>query len=110
MATLAEINDAANDPNLRARFEVAAAENPAINGGDPGARQKAWDNVVALVSKPLPTSAGGQNIADVLAYANNVYRDAVAQLPPVPGSNPAAVTDAMIREAAAAVLITLQPV
>lgn len=110
MATLAEINDAANNAELRARLEVAAAANPDVDGNDPGSRQVAWDNMVALVSRQLPTSAGGQTIADVLAYANNVYRDLLATLPPAPGANPAAVTDDMIREATAAVLTELPPV
>ena len=100
MPTLAQINAAANDGDLRARLELAAAA-AGIGPTDTASRQAVWDRIVAVVSEPLETSASGQCIADVLAYAQTSYNAALAELPPTPGANPAAVTDEMLHEAVA---------
>lgn len=100
MPTLAQINAAATDPDLRARLELAAAA-AGIGPNDTASRQAVWDRIVAVVSAPLADSGSGQCLADVLAYAQVGYDDALAQLPPTPGANPAAVTDEMLREAVA---------
>lgn len=102
MASLDEINKAANDSDLRARLELAAAE-AGLAPTDTASRQVVWDQIIRIVTAPL---ADGISIADAYAYADNVRREALAKIPPSTGSDPAAVTDGMIREAVAALETT----
>ena len=99
-ATLNQLNAAANDPDLRARLELAAAE-AVIAPTDVASRQLVWDRIIAVISAPL---ANGTSIMDAYAYADDVRSEALAQVPPPPGSNPAAVNDDMLREAVRSVL------
>lgn len=88
--TLANIAAAANDSDLRDRIISAAAEQ-----GIALASQWVEQNSRLLTS--LPLTEQGDTIASVYAYA-------VSQMPPRPGANPAAVTDAYIRAAVQQVL------
>lgn len=83
------------DADLRARF-VAVAEQSHIP--EPEAFVRA--NLGRLISTRIE---GDTTITAVHAYASVVYDEAVAALPPKPGLNPAAVTDAQLAQAVQAV-------
>lgn len=89
MATLSQHIAARNDDDLAERL-VAAAEQAGI----PQPEQWVEQHRGRLVSVPI----GGENLADVHAYAVATYSP-----PPRPGANPAAVTDALIAQAVDAV-------
>lgn len=96
MASIADIQQAASDPDLLARFDIAALASGLPHGW-------AAANLARLVSTTI--TDGGQEISvgDAHSYASSVYEAAIAALPPNPGANPAAVTDAHIYAAIAAV-------
>lgn len=89
--TTAQHISARDDEDLTARL-VAAAEQAHI----PSAESFVRMNAGRLISTEI---SGGTTITAVHAYASSVYADAVAALPPAPGLNPAAVTDAQLSEA-----------
>lgn len=88
--TTAQHIAARNDADLRERL-IAVAEQQQI----PNAAGFVEQNLGRLVSADI----GGTTLTAVHAYASQVYRDAVAALPPKPGLNPAAVTDAQLADA-----------
>lgn len=61
-----------------------------------------WKLVIAPAA-----ATGTDTIASVYAYALDVRNQAVAALPPMPGKNPAAVTDDQILHALAATITPL---
>lgn len=85
--TTAHIINAAADPDLRDRLVAAAAKAGIPDGGSLVSR-----DVMAIMCQPV--TEAGDTIASVYAYA-------VAQMPPPPGKNPAAVTDTYLAEALA---------
>ena len=87
--TTADILAAAADPHLRDRLTAAAAKVGVKDGATLISR-----DVMAVVCQPVTDQ--GDTIASVYAYA-------VAQMPPPPGQNPAAVTDAHLAAAVAAI-------
>lgn len=89
--TTAQHIAARNDKNLKERL-VAVAEQAQI----PNAAQFVDMNMGRLVSTPIE---GGTTITAVHAYAKQVRDDAVSQLPPPAGLNPAAVTDTQLTDA-----------
>ncbi len=89
-----DIQLAAEDENLRARFETAALEAGM-------SRQWAWDRMVELAAHVIAGSS--QTIADTYVFAKGTYETAVAALPEPPGKNPSAVLDSYIRDAVTAV-------
>jgi len=93
--TTAQHIAARNDANLAARL-TAVAEQAQI----PNAETFVQMNMGRLVSAPIE---GDTTVTAVHAYAAEVYRVAVSELPPPPGLNPAAVTDAQLAEAVMAV-------
>lgn len=92
--TTAQHIAARDDQDLKARL-IAVAEQAGI----PNAASFVEQNLGKLVSIDI----GGTTLTAVHAYASQVYRDAVAALPPAPGLNPAAVTDAQLTDAVATV-------
>ena len=92
--TTAQHIAARNDQDLRDRL-VAVAEQAQV----PNAASFVDQNLGKLVSADI----GGTTVTAVHAYASQVYQDAVAALPPKPGLNPAAVTDAQLADAVTAV-------
>ncbi len=86
---------ARNDEDLKERL-VAVAEQAQI----PNASQFVDMNMGRLVSTPID---GSSTITTVHAYASQVRAEAVAQLPPPAGKNPAAVTDTQLSAAIQAV-------
>lgn len=92
--TTAQHIAARNDADLAERL-TASAEQANI----PNAASFVQQNLGRLVS----TDIGDTTITAVHAYASTVYSDAVAALPPKPGLNPAAVTDAQLALAVQAV-------
>lgn len=89
--TTAQHIAARDDQDLTARL-IAAAEQAHIPNADGFVRM----NAGRLISTEID---GGTTITAVHAYASSVYVDAVAALPPKPGVNPAAVTDAQLSQA-----------
>lgn len=85
MATTAQHIAARDDRDLVERL-VAAAEIAGIPRAD------VWvtNNVGRLIAADV---ADGQTVADVHAYADTVRTQALANVPPPPGLDPAAVTD-----------------
>lgn len=93
--TTAQHIAARNDTDLRNRL-VAAAEQAHI----PNAQNFVDQNLGTLVA----TEVDGQStITTVHAYAADVRRQALEALPPLPGINPGAVTDAHLATAVSAV-------
>lgn len=88
--TTAHIIAASGDPHLRERLVAAAAKAGIPDGGSLVSR-----DVMAIMCQPV--TEAGDTIASVYAYA-------VAQMPPPPGQNPAAVTDAHLAAAVAAIV------
>ena len=84
---LADVTAAANDPHLRDRLISAAAE-AGIDSPDQ------WVDTRVRLLAAAPVNSAGDTVASVYAYA-------VGQMPPPPGENPAAVTDAFLRYALA---------
>lgn len=91
MATIADIQAARDDADLRARIETAAE---ALGLGT----QWAHSQMGRLVAVTIESGGDATTLADVYAYAAATY-----QPTPPPGANPAAVVDAMIYEAINAV-------
>ena len=83
--TLADVTAAANDPHLRDRLISAAAE---VGIDAP----EQWVDTRMRLLAAAPVNSAGDTVASVYAYA-------VGQMPPPPGANPAAVTDAFLRYA-----------
>ena len=75
---------------------VAAAEQ----AGVPDAQRWVEFQIGQLVTIPVE---GTQTVADVYAYASETRQQQVAALPPLPGLNPGAVTDAHLAAAIAVV-------
>ncbi|HEU5223426.1 MAG TPA: hypothetical protein VFU07_07070 [Candidatus Lumbricidophila sp.] len=104
MATTAQHIAARADGDLQARF-IAAAEQKGV----PLAQNWVQAHFGQLISVDVDTvQPGTQNIADVHAYAvahRQELIDALPPLPPPPGVDPAAVTDAQLY-AAIDVLLT----
>lgn len=96
MTTTAEHLAARRDSDLFERL-VAAAELAGISDA------RAWvvENMGALITAPVD---GDSTIASVYAYANSVYKEKVAALPPAPGLNAGAVTDTHLAAAVSNVL------
>ena len=92
--TTAQHIAARDDENLVARL-VASAEQAHIPNPDSFVRMN--------VGKLISTDIGGTTVTTVHAYASAVYEQAVADLPPKPGLNPAAVTDDQLAQAIQAV-------
>lgn len=86
--TTAQHIAARNDEDLRERL---VAEQQQIPNAAGFVEQNLGRLVSADISGTTPTA--------VHAYASQVYKDAVAALPPKPGLNPAAVTDAQLADA-----------
>ena len=82
MPTIAQVQTALNDEDLRARILIAAG----MTGRDPGSVQA---NLTRLLAAPVTTD--GDTLATVHDYAVATYQPI-----PRPGANPAAVTDTMI--------------
>lgn len=93
--TTAQHIAARNDKDLFDRF-VAVAEQQHILNATEFVRSAIGD----LVSTPID---GESTVTSVHAYATAVYEAALAALPPKPGLNPAAVTDAQLLAAVNAV-------
>lgn len=93
--TTAQHIAARGDSDLVARL-VAVAEQAAIPNPDSFVQQ----NVGRIISTDI---GSGTTLTSVHAYASAVYNEAVAQLPPLPGVNPAAVTDEQLAAAVQAV-------
>ena len=93
MATTAQHITARSDTDLLARL-IAASEQAGISN----AQQAVEQNLGLLIAAPV---AEGQCIADVHAYATTVRQEALAAVPPAPGANPSAVTDAHLASAVA---------
>lgn len=87
---LTDINRAASDPDLLARFTAAAAR-----AGIDDPQQWVETNRYRLVTQE---AADGQNISEVYAYAVATYTPT-----PLPGANPSAVTDTYLIAAVDAV-------
>ena len=109
--TLADVTAAANDPYLRDRLISAAALNVPSDAprAGPGIDStgmcavvcpadllcpEQWVDTRMRLLAAAPVNAAGDTVASVYAYA-------VGQMPPPPGANPAAVTDAFLRHALA---------
>lgn len=86
--TSAQIIAARDNETLKDRARALGA----LVGMTPSEVDAAWPT---LVVAPVDQT-GDASIASVLAYAQAVYDQALAALPPEPGSNLAAVTDAHI--------------
>lgn len=86
---------AQGDPDLLARF-IAAAQMAGISGASNWVSTHYSELLNFHVSQD-------QTVADVYAYAKAVREQAVAALPLAPGENMAAVTDAYLASAIAAV-------
>ena len=82
MPTIAQVQAALADPDLRERILIAAG----ITGRDPGSIQA---NLARLLATPV--TEAGDTLATVHDYAVSTYKPTLR-----PGANPAAVTDAMI--------------
>ena len=82
MTTIAQVQSALADEDLRARILIAAG----MTGRDPGSVQA---NLTRLLAAPV--TANGDTLATVHDYAAATYKPTLR-----PGANPAAVTDAMI--------------
>lgn len=85
-----------DDENIRARL-VATAEQAHVPEPESFVRQ----NIGRIISTPI--SQDGTTITTVHAYAAGQYQAALDALPPAPGLNPAAVTDAQLTAAVQAV-------
>lgn len=96
MVTTAEHLAARADTDLRARL-MAAAEQ----AGKSGAAAWVDEHIGQLLTAPV---AGDNTIAGVYGYAWSERNRLVGELPPAPGVNPGAVTDAHLAAAIAAVL------
>lgn len=101
MASTTQHIVARGDADLLQRL-IAAAEQAGIPSADRWVQQ----NMGALISAPVQDA---QTIADVHAYASAVRAQAVAALPPLPGADPAAVTDAHLAAAIGVVNTPDQP-
>ena len=86
--TSAQIIAARDNETLKDRARALGA----LVGMTPSEVDAVWPT---LVVAPVDQT-GDASIATVLAYAQTVYDQALAALPPEPGSNLAAVTDAQI--------------
>lgn len=95
MDTTAQHIAAREDSELVARL-VASAEQAHIP--EPGAFVRA--NIGKLISTPID---GDITVTTVHAYASLLRENAVAQLPPNPGSNAEAITDVHLSTAVQAV-------
>ena len=84
MATIADIQAARDDQDLRARIATAAE---ALGLGS----QWAHSQMGRLVAVQIEAAGDATTLADVYAYAAATYKPM-----PRPGENPAAVLDAMI--------------
>ena len=84
MATIADIQAARDDQDLRARVETAAE---ALGLGT----QWAASQMGRLVAVQIDSAGDTTTLADVYAYTAATYKPT-----PRPGENPAAVLDAMI--------------
>jgi hypothetical protein len=93
--TTAQHMAARDDTDLVKRL-VASAEQAHI----PNPEEFVTTNVGVLISTEI---GSGTTVTSVHAYADSVYRAAVAALPPKPGANPAAVTDTQLAQAVTAV-------
>lgn len=92
--TTAQHIAARNDKELKERF-IATAEQAQV----PNAAQFVEMNMGRLVS----TEVGGTTVTAVHAYATQVRTEALAQVPPPAGLNPAAVVDSQLAAAVQAV-------
>lgn len=93
--TLADIAEAATDPDLRDRFVSAAAEH-----GVPNPQGWVESQMRRLVAHK--TNTNGDTVASTRAYAAHARREALAAIPEEPGKNRAAVTDSTIRDVVSA--------
>ena len=93
--TTAQHIAARDDEDLLARL-IATAEQAHIPQADSFVQQ----NLGKLISTEID---GGSTLTSVHAYAKATYDAAVEALPPRPGINPAAVTDAQLTQAVEAV-------
>jgi len=96
MATTTQHIAARNDPDLLDRF-IAAAEQAGVED----ASRIVQTNMGKLVTQPV---GDGQVIADVHAFAANAREEYIAATPERAGANLAAVTDAQLASAIAAIL------
>lgn len=90
------------DADLLERL-IAAAEMQGI----PSAAGWVQQNIGTIISTPL--TEGQDTIASVFDFAKGSYEAAVAALPPKPGLNPAAVTDAYMAQAILALITPAEP-
>lgn len=100
MATTAEHIAARSDGDLLART-IAAAEMMGV----PNATQWVQAHMGILIGVEV---SGEQTISDIYAYAMNVRNEQVAALPPLPGVNPGAVTDANLKDAISLMLAPVE--
>lgn len=101
MASTAQHIAARGDSDLLARL-IAVAEMNNI----PSAPQWVQQNMGTLISLPI---GEGQTIADVYAYAQETRQIEINALPPLPGLNPGAVTDAHMATAVTAMITPETP-
>jgi len=97
MASTAEHLVARSDPDLLQRL-IATAEQAGI----PSAQSWCEHNLGQLINADV---GAGSTIATVHAYAAAVRQTAVDALPPLPGRDPAAVTDTHLRAAVDALTV-----
>ena len=88
-ATSHQIIAASQDADLRARVRALAAQQ-GLSGTDVDAAMS------RLVGVSVPQGTGQTTLAAAYASAALTHRQAVEALPPVPGVNPAGVTDSLI--------------
>lgn len=96
MASTAQHIEARADQDLMARLAASAEMQ-----GVPSAMGWVQSHIGELLIVPVD---GSQTIVDMHAYASDVRKQAVAALPPEPGINPGAVTDAHLSTAIESVL------
>lgn len=92
MASINEIIAAKKDDLLVERLRTAAE----LSGMDIAVFN---DRITQLLGVTITVDSQETTLADVYTYAATVHAQAVAALPPEPGKNPAAVTDAHINAA-----------
>ena len=96
MASINEIIAAKKDADLIERLQTAAE----LSGIDIAVFN---DRITQLLGAEITVNGEKTTIADVYTYARTVHAQAVAALPPEPGKNSAAVTDAHINAALVAI-------
>lgn len=92
MTSSSDLIAAAGDADLRARLVALLAAS-----GHQTPAGTVEQRIGQIVAQAISTQ--GQSIADVHAYTAARRAQAVAALPPAPGADPAAVTDAQLRAA-----------